>query len=73
MIFNSQSICGAKFTEKSPFYSVQNRSEAAEKYPLERRCIEKRSEDKSEVTCDVTGRFYTKLAHMHTDGAIMLI
>ena len=53
MIFNSQSVCGAKFTEKSTFYRVQNSSEAAEVSPLERQHVEKHSNDKSEVACDV--------------------
>ena len=64
MIFNTQSVCGAKFTEKSTFYRVQNSSEAAEKSPLEKKCVEKHSNDKSEVTCDITGRYYTKPAHI---------
>ena len=62
MIFNSQSVCGAKFTEKSTFYRVQNSSEAAEISSLERQLVKKHSNDKSEVTCDVTGRFYAKPA-----------
>ena len=56
MIFNSQSACGAKVTEKSTFYSVQNSVEAAEISSLERQLVKKHSNDKSEVTCDVTGR-----------------
>ena len=64
MIFNSQSACGAKVTEKSTFYRVQNSAEAAEISSLERQRVEKHSNDKSEVTCDVTGIFYTKPAYI---------
>ena len=62
MIFNSQSVCGAKFTEKSTFYRVQNSLELTEISFLERQSVEKRSNDKIKVSCDVTGRFYTRPA-----------
>ena len=62
MIFNSQSICGAKFTEKFTFYCAQNSLEAAEISYLERQSVKKHSKEKIEVNSDVSGRFYAKPA-----------